>query len=745
MTRFDHLLAKSVRRGSVLSERHTLADHTRWVVASAMDLLDCRGADSLRAARLDQELLPTLRRIVLLAAFVHDLGKCSEHFQEMVRGTRSVPQLIRHEAATLWLAWPGALLSDFLTPAAGSRENLILALCAAAGHHRKFTKSALAHVEDGAGGRVRLLCSHPEFASLLHAASKTTGLSFGPLPSLSDVLVVANRRSNPAATLEGWGEQAEEVASAHPVLLALAKALVLAADVAGSALPQNHTSTGWIGHSLANRPDRARLEAVTRARLGLKQLRPFQHRVADSAAPITLVQAGCGTGKTAAAYQWAACQWPGRQLWITYPTTGTATEGFRDYAHNPDLKIDLAARLEHGRADVDLELLGLRDGDEGSRDQDRLDAIRAWGEEVVVCTVDTVLGIIQNQRKGLYAWPGLARSAIVFDEIHAYDDALFGALLRFLESLPGIPALLMTASLPKARLEALASLVERVHAKELPIILGPPALENLPRYYRAGANPWNEIDARAHERLKVLWVSNTVDRAVAVAHDLATRGLEPLVYHSRFRYRDRLERHRDVIDAFSSDTNAFAVTTQVAEMSLDLSADLLITDLAPIPALIQRLGRLNRRSSPENPQKPMPFVILDGQSHLPYSQEELAEAGTWLDALGSGPLSQRDLVREWEQVGRVAVPTVYVTSTWLDGGFRTEPRPLRESDFGITVLLPEDAQAVAERRARALALALPMGPPRSPKDWQQWGRVAGFPVPPVGSIEYDAKRGARWV
>ena len=85
-----------------------------------------------------------------------------------------------------------------------------------------------------------------------------------------------------------------------------------------------------------------------------------------------------------------------------------------------------------------------------------LQSLEAWATPVVACTVDTVLGIVQNNKRGLYAWPALAQSAFVFDEIHAYDDRLFGALLRFLRDLPGLPVLLMTASLPASREEALA-------------------------------------------------------------------------------------------------------------------------------------------------------------------------------------------------------------------------------------------------------------------------------------------------
>src|SRR5699024_9311777 len=99
------------------------------------------------------------------------------------------------------------------------------------------------------------------------------------------------------------------------------------------------------------------------------------------------------------------------------------------------------------------------------------------------------------------------------------------------------------------------------------------------------------------------------------------RGFGARLYHSRFKYVDRVQRHGDVIDAFRAPGSTLASTTQVAEMSLDLSADLLVTDLAPVPALIQRLGRLNRRARPGDP--PRSFIVLPyGAMDRPYAYEQ---------------------------------------------------------------------------------------------------------------------------
>lgn len=742
--KYKYLLAKSTHRPDQPEGAATLRGHTALVLEAATQLLDLRGQQSLLAAGLPLSLEPRLRRIVLLGAATHDLGKCSDHFQETVRHERQGAQLLRHEALSLWLCWPGQPLASWLAGAVESELELCLALACAAGHHRKFPAHALARDGSGAGTSVQLLIHHPDFRRTLELAAPALGLQHPPPEFTSAYEVQSHRRSSPIGKFRQWRDDFESLApqgSEQQRLLAVCKALVLAADIAGSALPGSGEKLQWIGQQLAQRAPPEKVLEVVKQRLGSNPPRPFQQAVAASHAPLTLVRAGCGSGKTVAAYLWAAQQHPGRQLWITYPTTGTTTEGFRGYLHGTEL----LSRLEHSRADVDLEIFGLYDPDEPARDQDRLDSLRAWGCEVITCTVDTVLGLVQNQRKGLYAWPALSHSCLVFDEVHAYDTRLFGSLLRFLEALPGIPVLLMTASLPAARLQALRELCHQVHGHALTEVDGPRDLEDLTRYQRRQAEePWQEVERCLSQRGKVLWVSNTVDRCLDVAAEAERRGLQPLRYHSRFRYRDRVERHDDIIKAFDRPGPVLACTTQVAEMSLDLSADLLLSDLAPVPALIQRLGRLNRRSTPDRPRPVCPFIVLPCKG-LPYEPEELQEAQAWLERLGPEALSQRHLVEAWQPRPETdRAPRV--PSAWLEGGFDTAPDALRESSPGLTVVLPEDAKEVRAGRVKLQRVTLPMNlPQRLAREWMKWKEKVGpYPVPPPGMIEYNEHRGGKW-
>jgi CRISPR-associated endonuclease/helicase Cas3 len=143
---------------------------------------------------------------------------------------------------------------------------------------------------------------------------------------------------------------------------------------------------------------------------------------------------------------------------------------------------------------------------------------------------------------------------------------------------------------------------------------------------------------------------------------------------------------------------------------------------------------------------PKPFIVIDvGNDHLPYSPEELEAARKWLESLGNGPLSQRDLAKSWEDFDSDRRPA-FVPVAWLDGGPATQVLELREGAPGITVVLEQDADDVRQGKLHPARVAVPMPPPPKPwKDkWRRWRQVRGLPVAPVEVIDYDEQRGAIW-
>ncbi|MCX5985159.1 MAG: CRISPR-associated helicase Cas3' [Chloroflexi bacterium] len=759
------LLAKAASDPTHPDESSTLEGHSLATLRAGERILDVVATDALVALGLDEAPWGLrLREAVRRACFSHDLGKANTHFQTLVRGGgRTSPQAYRHEQVGVWLLAEEGPLATWMLGDAEECVRLAI-LCAVGAHHLKFDTARLEYGPPPAPALLTILAGHPDFAATLTAGSVALGL--GEPPSLSDRTV----RSSDDALCESVAFTCSQgIRNGGPLLrrfIGVVKSLTLVADVVASASIDVDDRlvplADWIRTALDSTCTEALLAEVASRRLGGRAPRRFQMEVGGSRAPVTLVRAGCGSGKTVAAYLWGAHHAVGRKLFVCYPTTGTATEGFAD--HLLDLGI---GRLVHSRADVDRGRLGERTGDPvtvGSRamsgeeglaeladDWAALDrTLRVWSDPVIVCTVDAVLGVLQNHRSGHFALPALLRSAVVFDEIHQYGERLFAALVGFLEAFPGIPVLLMTASLQPARRVALEGVCAR-RGMSMPVIDGPADLQSGDRYQieRAEVEPSFEAAiACARSGGKVLWVANTVLAAMGVAQRLECLGLSPITYHSRFRYVDRVDRHETVIRAFRDGAGVIAVTTQVCEVSLDLSADLLVTELAPAPALVQRLGRLNRRFDPARPETRCAMVI-EPVSHLPYSALELSDARVWLDAVTGKPVSQSDLARAYEEIAPTEETGNTVDLVWLmDQPFAT-PAPLRDADTTVQVLLDVDAEACTSHRnvvngAEVVRRSIPMPLGTVAREVWMWQRLGMAFVAPPNRIEYSARLGARW-
>jgi CRISPR-associated endonuclease/helicase Cas3 len=769
------LWAKSKPEHKELHPSMFLLQHLKDVQAAAERVLETTGADQLHALGLaPAEYLDRLRRCVVLAAMLHDVGKANDHFQGMLLGTRAgLQQGIRHEWVTILIA---RMIRKSLLKQIDERD-LSVVEWAIAGHHPSDRhESPPKRSADGSGADLTLRLSEPDFAAILNWLKAELPESFESKRSLAGSSSLFHEI---AKWSRSASQQWEQFSRRERCFVAAVKNSLIAADIAGSTLPKVKTegdSWDWITQSFQAKPAASELDEIVKHRLKGGEPRPFQREVAGSEARVTFVKAGCGTGKTLAAYMWARDRWPGRRLYFCYPTTGTATEGFKDYlfppeSENEDTDSDQArkvreigARLFHSRREVDNEIILHTGPDTKFSEAElaaRLDSLEAWATPIVACTVDTVLGLVQNNRRGLFAWPALAGAAFIFDEIHAYDDRLFGALLRFLRDLPGLPVLLMTASLPAPREAALRNTLEG-RGIQLNPIAGPKELEDLPRYHKleTSGDELDEVKRVCDAGGKVLWVCNTVARVMDAADRAAARGLTPLIYHSRFKYEHRVQRHKAVIDAFHRNGPALAICSQVAEMSLDLSADLLVTDLAPVPALIQRLGRLNRKTIEKNgivttvDGKTRPFIVVNSGEIAPYiglkdepDPENWPEiAKQWYAILPAEGISQAALSAAWQHHTSAWDYEKYMESAWLDGGPKTSVKELRQGITGISILMLADVDKVRKNPKQTGRYVLPMPMPPKSMDRRKWPPPErGLPIAPPDTIDYDEMRGAKWI
>jgi CRISPR-associated endonuclease/helicase Cas3 len=758
----DPLLAKSysgLAMGAPPPTSARLVPHLRAVVRAGESIVEVAGALILQQLDLARDPWRSrLLRAVKAACLCHDIGKANEGFQKMVRGRISpTQQPVRHELLSALLLsmnegsvrnWALSLLSD------GEKCDdvpllLDCLIASVGGHHVKldeeWKKASIALRDGGCGTDLRMLLTHPDLHSLFGEELKNE-LSFdltGNKPNYLGELQLpfkfdSNKMRDRLKREPEWWRFAAAV-----------KALLMAADVAGSAmLPEKEDIRRWVAKTLSRRISAQEMHEVVRARLKGSTPRPFQSAVGASEAKVTLVEAGCGTGKTAAAYLWAAKHALGKKLFFCYPTTGTATEGFLGYVAETDVE----AELMHSRAIVDLDgLAEVRRDLEADDHLLRINSLRAWCPKVVVCTADTVLALMRNNRRGLYNSPAILSASFVFDELHAYEDRMFAAVVALIKALPGASFLLMTASLPKARKDFL--LKELDHMQEVP---EPKELEELPRYTFEELAKSDDADEIVRlgtsQKRRVLWVHNTVSRAQRTFERLRDAGLPAKIYHSRFKYEDRVDRHREVIAAFGDDAQSdgfVAVTTQVAEMSLDLDADVLISEVAPVPSLIQRLGRLNRRITPEKPGCPRPayFVPPEGRpTPAPYATSEIEIARRWLEILKQlqRPLTQADLAEAFNSISPTKELQLELRTEWLDSGYFAIPGPVREAGISVSVILPEDEALCRQDRKEIIWKAIPMNFD-SRRGMDNWRELKGNLIAPPNTVDYKKEIGARWL
>lgn len=198
-------------------------------------------------------------------------------------------------------------------------------------------------------------------------------------------------------------------------------------------------------------------------------------------------------------------------------------------------------------------------------------------------------------------------SYTVFDEVHLLNPKnglqLLFAILK-LRNRWNLPTTVMTATLPDSVIDFFESKcgLEKAEVSEKDI---------------RDRDGWREVNLTFHEeeltidglielvkqqfkeKRKIILFVNTVERAINLYKKLKEENNlknKVLLAHSRFskEHRKRIEEEIHAKFGKNSDFEGILVTTQVAEAGLNISAPLVITELAPMDSLIQRAGRCAR-------------------------------------------------------------------------------------------------------------------------------------------------------
>jgi len=423
--------------------------------------------------------------------------------------------------------------------------------------------------------------------------------------------------------------------------------------------------------------------------------RPLQEETerlcAEGAPELLIVEAPMGEGKTEAALRWleehAAAIGQGG-AYVALPTQATANQlhgrvgSFLKDRFGQEQAVTLM--LVHGDAELeDLEFFPSLTRDESSREAETVQPGVAAAEWFLprkrallapygVGTIDQALLAVLPVRHVFVRLFGLASKPVIVDEVHAYDTYMTGLLERLLEWLGALraPVALLSATLPSARRRRLLAAYARGRGWEEP---AEPPSARYPRltWLRGGEAGAIPVDPAAPGRRVLLEripddprevaerlrrelggggcaavICNTVARAQEMYRALQSCfAKEELgLLHSRFRRLERSEREERYLalfgrDAVSRPHRFVLVGTQVLEQSLDLDFDLMVTDLAPVDLVLQRMGRLHRH---ERSQRP----IRDARLLIRWPDDTIEE-GPRFDQGSAAVYDEHLLLRTW--------------------------------------------------------------------------------------------------
>ncbi len=385
---------------------------------------------------------------------------------------------------------------------------------------------------------------------------------------------------------------------------------------------------------------------------------------------VYVIEAGMGCGKTEAAlsiaYQILADK-KADGIYFALPTRLTSEkiyDRFNAFLEHVSNEKDIKSIQIHGTSFLDWDLF--EENEDGSEHKVKdgwfQSKKRALLAPFGVGTIDqALLAVVNVRHRDLRAF-ALAGKVVIFDEVHSYDAYTGSLLASLIEKLRtwGCTVILLSATLTAEACKSLACLKDLPQTSYYPRVLiqdfsnhvtelEVPDTNNAEVFFSLLTDEedvMREVLERAENGEQVLWIENTVKDAQRIfskfASDINQRN-NPVDYdtpsiqgffpgssqtvelgliHSRYPsfIRNKKENYWiDILGKKSTRRNEHGrilISTQVLEQSVDIDADFLVTRLAPVDFIFQRVGRLWRHRGydgirPENSGRNVTVLYSD--------------------------------------------------------------------------------------------------------------------------------------
>ena len=441
----------------------------------------------------------------------------------------------------------------------------------------------------------------------------------------------------------------------------------------------------------------------------------MQREIVASDADRLILNAGCGEGKTAAALlfgqKWLQADRIERII-LTLPTKFTANNLYRDLVSPEGYDIpDELVGIVHGDSREFLTELSPEEETQGETEEANANLIAQlfennfYAKPVTISTVDHLLmSLYHGYKYADRAFFNVASSLVVFDEVHYYEGRTMEAIAEAMRRLTQlkIPHLVMTATVPTVVRQRFNQLnndqpypFQRAPAV-IPGTTNPKTPFEITKLHETPLDEENAISSELldlveqnqHKR-QIIFV-NQVDRAKNVYRALKEHGIcdNLICYHSGFIGKNRVKKEGiirslfkhsskrkddelDVLEEYSFNNSEACVliSTQVSELSLDISADVMYSEIAPIDSIVQRGGRLNRKGV-------SPLEDQTGYIYRLYLMPAYEEEKACL------PYEPDILQKSWEAIG--GLYTFRDACTWVDAVYQ-ECQPLMHNELSSAI------------------------------------------------------------
>lgn len=384
------------------------------------------------------------------------------------------------------------------------------------------------------------------------------------------------------------------------------------------------------------------------------KLFPLSLISADSIKKHTIVVASTGAGKTD--YLFRRCQ---SRIFYTLPFQASINAMYKRVANdlfdtNPDLDI----RVLHSSSAIVKR--------NGTQEEIMLQGL--VGSSIKILTPHQISGILFGTRGFEATILDLKGNDVILDEIHTYTEISRAIVIKMVEVLNRLNCRIHigTATMPTSLYQQIIEILGKDNVHE--VSLAPEELDKFDRHivYKIGSweNAESIIDDGISDNKKILVVCNRVSTSqqIYTYYQEKYPDIPVMLIHSRFKRGDRNIKEQELIGVdekgnslgkFNTSNKAcIAISTQVVEVSLDISFDLMITEAAPLDALIQRFGRVNRKRTESTIGKYKPVYVIapstDRKEALPYDVDILQRS---YDVLPHDEvLRERDLQQKLDTV-----------------------------------------------------------------------------------------------